>query len=107
MLVERPGRLLALSGLLGIGPDGSVPASVSAQTELIFAGIDSALREAGMSRGHLVRLTSYLVDVADRPAVMAVRDAWVADPPPASTLLVVSALALPEARIEIEALAAG
>jgi 2-iminobutanoate/2-iminopropanoate deaminase len=37
---------------------------------------------------------------------MRVRDAWVADPPPASTLLIVKALALPACKIEIEAVAA-
>jgi enamine deaminase RidA (YjgF/YER057c/UK114 family) len=36
---------------------------------------------------------------------MRVRDAWVADPPPASTLVVVKALVLPAAKIEIEAIA--
>jgi enamine deaminase RidA (YjgF/YER057c/UK114 family) len=37
---------------------------------------------------------------------MAVRDRHVAPPPPASTLLVVRALARPEFKIEIEAVAA-
>jgi enamine deaminase RidA (YjgF/YER057c/UK114 family) len=37
---------------------------------------------------------------------MAVRDAWVADPPPASTLVVVKELVRPEARVEVEILAA-
>jgi 2-iminobutanoate/2-iminopropanoate deaminase len=36
---------------------------------------------------------------------MTVRDRYVDDPPPASTLLVVAALARPEFRIEIEVIA--
>jgi enamine deaminase RidA (YjgF/YER057c/UK114 family) len=37
---------------------------------------------------------------------MMVRDRYVGDPPPASTLMVVQALARPQFRIEIEATAA-
>jgi 2-iminobutanoate/2-iminopropanoate deaminase len=37
---------------------------------------------------------------------MAVRDRWVATPAPASTLLFISALARPEFRVEVEAVAA-
>ncbi len=37
---------------------------------------------------------------------MAVRDRYVGEPPPASTLLVVKALARPRFKIEIEAVAA-
>ena len=104
--VEGGSELLVLSGLLGVLSDDTMPDGVAAQASVIFNGIDACLKEAGMAREHIVRLTTYLVDIADRAAAMAVRDAWVKDPPPASTLLVVKALALPTARIEIEALAA-
>ena len=49
----------------------------------------------------------YRADLAYRTEYMAVRDAWAADPPPASTLLVVKGLALPACKVEIEAIAAG
>jgi enamine deaminase RidA (YjgF/YER057c/UK114 family) len=38
---------------------------------------------------------------------MAVRDRLVADPPPASTLMVVSGVTRPEFKVEIEVIAAG
>ena len=106
VLVERPQRLLALSGLLGIRADGTIPASLEAQTEVILEAIDAALAEAGMSRSQVVRMATFLVDPEARVAYMALRDAWVAEPPPASTLIVVKALARPELLIEIEILAA-
>lgn len=99
-------RLLFLSGQLGIRPDGSVPEGAAEQTEVALANIDACLAAAGMDRGHLVRLTTFLVDAADRPAFMAVRDGWVPDPPPASTLVIVKALAQPAFRVEVEAVAA-
>ena len=107
-LVEVTGaeRLLFLSGQLGMRADGSVPRAVEAQAELAFAAIDACLAAAGMERRQVVRLNVFLTEAGYREAYMRVRDGWVADPPPASTLVVVKALALPECKVEIEAIAA-
>ena len=107
--VEATGaqRLLFVSGQLGIAADGAVPDTVEAQTELVLANIEACLVAAGLTRAHVVRLTTFLTEVEYRQGYMRVRDAWVADPPPASTLLVVKALALPACKVEIEAIAAG
>ena len=106
--VEASGadRLLFISGQVGIRPDGTVPEAVAAQAEQAFANIDACLREAGFTRAQVLRLSVYLTEAEYRLGYMQVRDAWVADPPPASTLLVVKALALPTCKIEIEAVAA-
>jgi enamine deaminase RidA (YjgF/YER057c/UK114 family) len=104
--VEGASRLLFLSGQVGIRPDGSIPEDVAEQTGLVFAAVDACLKEAGFGREHVVRLGAFLTEAEDRPRYMAVRDAWVADPPPASTLLIVKALALPAFKVEVEAIAA-
>ncbi len=100
-------RLLFVSGQLGIAADGTVPDTVEAQTELVLANIEACLIAAGLTRANLVRLTTFITEVHYRQGYMRVRDAWVADPPPASTLLVVKALVLPACKVEIEAIAAG
>ncbi|MCB2010579.1 MAG: RidA family protein [Geminicoccaceae bacterium] len=107
--VEVPAgrRLLVLSGLLGIDAAGHVPDGCAAQCRLIFDAIDRCLEQAGLGRADLVQLRSFLVEPADRAAYMRERDAFVVDPAPASTLLFVKALAAPEFRVEIEAMAAG
>lgn len=104
--VEGATRLLFLSGQLGVRADGSVPEDAAAQTGIAFGYIDLALRAAGLARGDVVRLNVYLTEPEYRPAYMKMRDAWVADPPPASTLVIVKALALPACKVEIEAIAA-
>lgn len=104
-LIEGPQRLLAISGQLAVRPDGSVPESVEEQTAMVLDAIEACLAEAGLGRGDLLRLTAYLTEVEHRVPYMQVRDAWVADPAPASTLVVVKALALPACKVEIEALA--
>ncbi|WP_191061032.1 RidA family protein [Geminicoccus harenae] len=106
MAVTGSDRLLFLSGQVGICPDGSVPSGITRQTEQLFANIECLLKEGGMDRSHLVKLTAYLLDPGDRATYMAVRDAWVAEPAPASTLLFVHALARPDFMVEVEAIAA-
>jgi 2-iminobutanoate/2-iminopropanoate deaminase len=104
--VPPDARWLYLSGQVGIAPDGTIPDDAAAQAELCFANIEAILREAGMAPADLVRLTTYLLDADDRAGYMAVRDRFVGSPPPASTLVVISALADPRYRIEVEAVAA-
>jgi 2-iminobutanoate/2-iminopropanoate deaminase len=99
-------RWLFLSGQLGIAPDGTIPQSFEGQAAQCFENIRAILAGAGMGFSDLVRLNTYLTDPADLKAYMAVRDRYVGDPPPASTLLVIQALARPELRIEVEAVAA-
>jgi enamine deaminase RidA (YjgF/YER057c/UK114 family) len=105
-LVPAGARWLVLSGQLGVRPDGTVPPAVAGQAEACFDNLLAILAEGGMGVADLVRLTTYLVDPADFGTYMAVRDRYVGSPPPASTLLVVQALARPQFRIEIEAVAA-
>ena len=99
-------RLLFLSGQLGIRPDGSIPEDAVGQAEQVFANIDACLQAAAFARRQIVRLSVFLTEADYRLDYMRVRDAWVADPPPASTLVIVKALALPAFKVEVEAVAA-
>ena len=107
VLVEGPPAALFMSGQLGMAADGTVPETVEGQTELCFANIQAILDEAGLERRHIVKLTTYLTDPAFRALYMPIRNAWIAEPWPASTLVVVEALAEPRFSIEIEAFAVG
>ena len=103
--LDAPQKLLVISGQLAVRPDGSVPEDAGEQTTVVLAAIDACLAEAGLGRADVLRLSAYITEPEHREAYMRVRDAWVADPPPASTLLVVKALALPACKVEIEAIA--
>lgn len=104
--VPAGARWLVLSGQLGIAADGSVPPDIEGQAEICFGNIVAILEEAGMDVGDLVRLTTYLKDEADLTGYMKVRDRYVVDPAPASTLLVVSSFSRKQFMVEIEAIAA-
>lgn len=106
--VEVPAgaRLLLVSGQLGIAEDDAIPEDVEGQAALCFAAIRACLAEAGMRPGDIVRLNAYVTDRAFLAGYMAARDRFISDPPPASTLMIVSGFARPEFKVEIEALAA-
>jgi enamine deaminase RidA (YjgF/YER057c/UK114 family) len=99
-------RLVVCSGQLGIAVDGIVPDDASAQAELCFANIAAILAEVGLGLADIVRLNAFVSDRSYLGAYMAVRDRLVGDPPPASTLVIVSGFARPDFKVEVEAIAA-
>jgi enamine deaminase RidA (YjgF/YER057c/UK114 family) len=106
--VEVPAnhRLLLASGQLGVGPDDHVPEEAGAQADLCFKAIGEILRQAGMNYADMVRINAFVSDRAYLAAYMEVRDRYVATPPPASTLMIVSGFARPEFKVEVEVIAA-
>lgn len=106
--VEAPGnaRWLYVSGQLGVTRDGSVPEDFAGQAEQAFRNVIAILEEAGMGVEDIVRVNSYLTDAADIADYRGIRDRMLENHATASTMLVISALAAPQFKIEIEAVAA-
>jgi enamine deaminase RidA (YjgF/YER057c/UK114 family) len=106
--VEAPGnaRWLYVSGQLGVAQDGSVPEDFSGQAEQAFRNVIAILEEAGMSVADIVRVNTYLTDKADIAGYRGIRDRMLNNQATASTMLVISALAAPQFKIEIEVVAA-
>lgn len=104
--VEPGARWLFVSGQLGIGADEHIPDSAAEQTRLCFGNIEAVLNSAGMGFGDIVRLNAYVAGREYLPEYMKVRDEFVANPAPASTLMVVSGFASEAFKVEIEVVAA-
>jgi len=106
--VELPAgaRTLYIAGQVGAKPDGSMAQGVEAQAEWAWKNVLTVLEEAGMGLGHIVKYTTYVTRAEDVAAARRVRDGVLGESTPASTLVVVPALAFPEWLIEIEAIAA-
>lgn len=101
------GDTLYISGIVPVDTQGAVVGGddVVAQTREIFAIMARVLEAAGASAADVVRVTVYLLDVDDRAAINPARQAFFGETRPASTLVEVSRLAVPGARVEIEAVA--
>jgi len=108
LAVEAPAqaRWLHVSGQVGVAPDGSLAEGPEAQMETAFRNILAILGSAGMGPHDLVKVTVFLTRSEDVGLYRGVRDRMLAGATPASTLLIVSALASPDWLVEIEAIAA-
>ncbi|NLS15340.1 RidA family protein [Rhizobium sp. P40RR-XXII] len=106
LLVPPGASLLVTSGQLGIGLDDRIPADVTAQAELCFKAINAILDEAGMSFADIIRISGFVTTREDFPAYMAVRDRYILDPKPVSTLLIIGGFTRAEFLVEVEVTAA-
>jgi 2-iminobutanoate/2-iminopropanoate deaminase len=104
----RAGGLLFVSGLVPVDAEGILvgESDVVEQTRQIFRNMELVLRAAGCGFEDVVKLTTFLLDVNDRAKINPIRREVFGDARPASTLVEVSALAVPGALLEIEAVAA-
>ena len=105
VLTPATGQLLHVAGQVAVRPDGSTPADLAAQVELVWTNLVNILAEAGMDVSHLVKINTYLVDTAALAVHGPIRARFLGEHRPASTLVVVKALAKPEWLIEVEAVA--
>lgn len=107
--IPAASRLVWTSGQLPVAPDGT-PAPAGdwdAQTRQALRNVAAALAAAGAGWEDVVKLTIFVVDTSDLPAIRRVRDEFVnTEHPPTSTLVRVAGLARPDALLEVEAVAA-
>jgi 2-iminobutanoate/2-iminopropanoate deaminase len=100
------GKLVFTSGQVGTDPAGQVPPDIREQTQNCLDNIQAVLETAGSNMGHVLKTTVFLTDIGDFAAMNDVyRRAFSGDLPARSTVEV-SALARPELKVEIEAVAA-
>ena len=104
----RAGNTVYLRGQIGQNLDAyeSVgTGDIAAQTEQAMSNIDMLLKEAGSELSHIVRTIVYIVDPRYRETVYRVMGKWLKGVYPASTGLVIDALARPEWLVEIDVIA--
>jgi reactive intermediate/imine deaminase len=104
----QAGGLLFVSGIVPIDVDGNLvgEGDVAEQARQVFRNMDLCLKAAGCGFADVVKVSHFLLDVDDRAKINPVRIEFFGDARPASTLVEVSALVVPGALLEIEAIAA-
>jgi len=103
----RHDGMLFISGLVGLDAEMTVVGDdVSTQTDRILHDMRRILKRFEADLSAVLRVTVYVTDIADRAAINEVRKRHFGAARPASTLVEVSALVLPELKVEIEAIAA-
>ena len=106
IVTEDASRWLHTSGVVPIRPDGSVPAGIEEQAEVVWSTIRTLIIQARMKPIDVVSVVTYVVEGESLEPVMAARDAFMGRHRAASTLITVPRLARPEWKLEIAIVAA-
>jgi len=106
--IKKSGTPVFISGQVALDADGKLVGEndAAAQTEQVFKNLQAVVEGCGGTMADIVKITIFVTDPSYRPAVAAARLKWFKEGEwPASTYLVVSALAVPTMLVEIEAVA--
>lgn len=109
VVIASAGRTAHISGQVALDTSGAIvgPGDFRAQARQVFENLKAALAAGGASFADIVKITIFVLDMANLPALREIRDEYVnTEHPPASTAVQVSRLARGEFLLEIEAVAA-
>jgi 2-iminobutanoate/2-iminopropanoate deaminase len=105
--VRAEGALLFVSGVVPVDEQGRLVGGgdVVEQARAVFRNLGAVLEAGGAGFADVVKVSVFLTDVDDRPLINPIRQEAFGAARPASTLVEVSRLAIPGAKIEVEAVA--
>lgn len=106
--VRKSGTPVFISGQVALDGTGKLvgEGDVTAQAEQAFQNLRTVVEACGGTTDDIVKLTVFVTDATYRPAIVAARQRFFPSGLyPASTYLVVSALAVPALLVEVEAVA--
>jgi 2-iminobutanoate/2-iminopropanoate deaminase len=103
-VVTEGGRIVWLAGQTGTVDDSgkSLANDFEGQARQIFKGFDAVLRKAGGTLADLVQMTVFVTDVRYGERLWQVRKELFGDDFPGSAMVTITALANPDAKIEIQ-----
>lgn len=103
--VSGPQRTLYIAGQVAVDAGGKIPGNIEAQCHLVWDKIEKLLQDGKMMLSDVVKTTVFLTSAADIDSFRKVRAQRLGSNAPASTLVVITQLARPEFKVEIEAIA--
>lgn len=102
VLAPRDGELLFIAGQLDILPDGTLVDGINAQAEWAFRNLVTVLGSAGMEPKDLVKIQLFLKEQEYLEVVEEARNIALGSAQPASTLMVVKSLAMPDFLFDVD-----
>ena len=103
-VVTEGGRIVWLAGQTAVVDDSgkSLAGDFEGQVRQVFKSLSATLAKAGGKLSDMVQMTVFITDVRNGDRLTEIRRDMLGDNFPGSALITVSALALPEAKVEIQ-----
>jgi enamine deaminase RidA (YjgF/YER057c/UK114 family) len=103
-VITEGGKIVWLAGQLAVVDDSgkSLAGDLDGQVRQIFKGINATLEKAGGKLSDMVQMTVFITDVRYGDRLTQLRREILGDNFPGSALITVTALAVPEAKVEIQ-----
>ena len=107
IVVTGPGRFVFVSGMTARKADGSIAGigDIAAQTRQVCENLEAALEAAGGSLDDVCSIDVFVRNIEHMDTIRKVRREYFRGVAPASTMVEVTKLAMPELLIEISAIA--
>ncbi len=99
----RAGNWIAVTGTIGLKPDGSCPPTAAEQMRQALEIVIAAVEALGGGRSDIFRTRIYVTDIGLWEEIGRVHAEVLGDVRPATTMVEVGALADPAAFVEVEA----
>ena len=103
-VITEGGKMVWIAGEMGVVDDAgkSLAGNFEGQVRQVFRNLDRTLNKAGGKLSDMVQMTVFITDVRDGDRFVKIRHDLLRDNFPGSALIAISALQIPEAKIEIQ-----
>ena len=103
-VITEGGKMVWLAGQTATVDDAgkSLAGNFEGQVRQLFRNLDRTLNKAGGKLSDIVQMTVFITDVRDGDRVVKLRHDILGDNFPGSAMITITALAAPEAKLEIQ-----
>lgn len=103
-VITEGGKTVWLGGVLAVadGSGKSLAGDFDGQVREVFRLIEGTLQKAGGTLNNMVQMTVFITDVRNGDRLTEIRREIFGDNFPGSALITITALAVPEAKVEIQ-----
>jgi 2-iminobutanoate/2-iminopropanoate deaminase len=100
-------KIIFTTGQIALDENGNVvsPDNIEGQTRFVYESLNKILNKEGATLDDAIKTTIYLTDMSYFSKVSKIRNEYLKNSEPVSTLVEVSKLVKPECKIEIEIIA--
>jgi enamine deaminase RidA (YjgF/YER057c/UK114 family) len=101
----KTGNLLFVSGQVGRSPQGEIPDDIEGQTKIALENLRSVIEHAGGTLDDVVELHTFHTDMNEMAGMMKAKEEFFPKDYPAWTAIGCTALAAPQFKLEVKAIA--